>query len=128
MKSLTKFSAQTPFSASIFFHITLGKMCNKSALLQDEITFPDSVFSGRSSAGYSNARFTKDGWCTQTSQTEYLLIDLQKEYHITQVVTMGNKDQTKWIDRYTMAYSHDDSFSNKLQVFLIVAVIILELK
>ncbi|XP_028402594.1 receptor-type tyrosine-protein phosphatase F-like isoform X2 [Dendronephthya gigantea] len=92
------------------------KMCDKPALLQDETTFADSVFSGSGSSGYSNARFTKDGWCTQTPQTHYLLIDLLKDYHITQVVTMGNKDQTKWSDQYTMTYSHDDSFSNSRQI------------
>ena len=92
-------------------------MCDKPLLLQDERTFADSVFSGNGSSGYSNARFTKDGWCTQTSRTKYLFIDLQKEYHITQVVTMGNKDQTKWGDQYAMTYGHDVSYSNIKQVF-----------
>ncbi|XP_028402428.1 receptor-type tyrosine-protein phosphatase S-like [Dendronephthya gigantea] len=92
------------------------KICDKPALLQDETTFADSEFSGSGSSGYSNARFTKDGWCTQTPQTHYLLIDLLKDYHITQVVTMGNKDQTKWSDQYTMTYSHDNSFSNSRQI------------
>ncbi|XP_028399358.1 uncharacterized protein LOC114522809 [Dendronephthya gigantea] len=94
------------------------KICDKPALLQDESTFADSVFSGSGSSGYSNARFTKDGWCTQTPQTHYLLIDLLKDYHITRVVTMGNKDQTKWSNQYTMTYSHDDSFSNSRQVII----------
>ncbi|XP_028402571.1 receptor-type tyrosine-protein phosphatase F-like isoform X3 [Dendronephthya gigantea] len=92
------------------------KICDKPALLQDETTFADSVFSGSGSSGYSNARFTKDGWCTQTPQTHYLLIDLLKDYHITRVVTMGNKDQTKWSDQYIMTYSHDNSFSNSTQI------------
>ncbi|XP_028402587.1 phosphatidylinositol phosphatase PTPRQ-like [Dendronephthya gigantea] len=92
------------------------KMCDKPALLQDETTFADSVFSGSGSSGYSNARFTKDGWCTQTPQAHYLLIDLLKDYHITQVVTMGNKNQTKWSDQYIMTYSHDNSFSNSAQI------------
>ncbi|XP_028413353.1 uncharacterized protein LOC114536224 [Dendronephthya gigantea] len=92
------------------------KFCNKTALFQDQTAFPDSVFSGNGSTRYSNARFTKDGWCTQASQTKCLLIDLQREYHITQVVTMGNKDQTKWIERYTMAYSHDESYTNEIQM------------
>lgn len=93
-------------------------MCDESALLQNKRLFPDSVFSGRGSRYYSKARFTESGWCTVIRRLKYLLIDLQKEYHITRVVTMGKKDQTKWIGPYTMSHSRDYSFRNSIKVFV----------
>ena len=95
-------------------------MCDKPALLQDRTTFPDSVFSGSGSHSFKMARITESGWCTTTSKPKYLLIDLQKEYHITRVVTMGNKNQTKWIGRFTLAYSRDKSFRTTRQVFVVM--------
>ena len=53
----------------------------------------------------------------------YLTLDLRKEYHITRVVTMGNKDQTKWSESYSMKYSHDKTLvdgSLELRVFVII--------
>ncbi|XP_028410756.1 uncharacterized protein LOC114533438 isoform X2 [Dendronephthya gigantea] len=92
------------------------KMCNEPELLQNRTTFPDSVFSGSGSHSFMNARFDRSGWCTEINRPKYLLIDLQKEYHITRVVTMGNKDQTKWIGQYIMAYSFDNSFRHARQM------------
>jgi hypothetical protein len=48
----------------------------------------------------------------------YLLLDLQKEYHITRVVVMGDKDQTEWSKSYSMKYSRDTSYKNSEQVFI----------
>ena len=48
----------------------------------------------------------------------YLLLDLQKEYHITRVVVMGDKDQTEWSESYSMKYSRDTSYKNSEQVFI----------
>ncbi|XP_028417346.1 uncharacterized protein LOC114541738 [Dendronephthya gigantea] len=92
------------------------KMCNEPELLQNRTTFPDSVFSGSGSYALMSARFDRSGWCTEISRPKYLLIDLQKEYHITRVVTMGNRDQTKWIGQYIMAYSFDNSFRHARQM------------
>ena len=33
---------------------------------------------------------------------------------------MGNKDQTKWSQSYSMRYSHDISYKNNQQVFMLV--------
>ena len=49
------------------------------------------------------------------------MIDLQKEYHITRVVVMGNKDQTQWSESYSMKYSHNKTLvntSSEIQVYL----------
>jgi hypothetical protein len=96
-------------------------MCDKPLLLNPN-PFPDSVFSGSgdSSNRYKNARISGHGWCPSGSGTTYLLLDLQKEYHITRVVVMADKEQTKWSDSYSMTYSHDTSYKNGEQVFMIV--------
>ncbi|CAB3995581.1 receptor-type tyrosine- phosphatase epsilon-like isoform X1 [Paramuricea clavata] len=91
-------------------------MCDKP-LLQDETMFPDSIFSGKGSSSYKNARFIKNGWCTTTRNAKYLLIDLQKEYHLTRVVTMGSRSkQKRWIGSYSMKYSRDKSLANSQQM------------
>ena len=89
-------------------------MCDKPLLLHDETTFPlNKVFSG--SGGfkpyYYTASFAKVGWCAPRSGS-YLLLDLQKEYHITRVVTMGNREQTYWSESYSMKYSHAETLVN----------------
>ncbi|CAB4005117.1 ---NA---, partial [Paramuricea clavata] len=80
-----------------------GMICD-NPLLNDA---GNEVFSGRGgSTYYRYARFTGSGWCA-SGFAPYLLLDLQKEYHITRVVVMGNKDQTQWSESYSMKYSHD---------------------
>ena len=54
------------------------------------------------------ASLKSSGWCASGS-VPFLLIDLGKEYHITRVITMGDRDQTKWSDSYSLRYSHDKS-------------------
>ena len=103
------------FSFSIFI---VGKVCDKP-ILKNVTTFP--VFSGSGSSNYSNARFSASGWCASGS-TPYLLIDLQKEYHITRVVVMGNRRQTKWSGSYSMKYSHNRSYENSQKVFMTVMI------
>ncbi|XP_028399530.1 uncharacterized protein LOC114522942 [Dendronephthya gigantea] len=88
-----------------------GKIC-ENALLQNHTKFPDEIFSGSGSSDntkYKEARFSSDGWCPTESGDKYLKIDLQSEYHITRVVVMGDKDQTKWSGSYSLKYSHDES-------------------
>ena len=58
---------------------------------------------------YKEARFSSDGWCPTESGDNYLKIDLQNEYHITRVMVMGDKNQTKWSGSYSLKYSHDES-------------------
>jgi hypothetical protein len=96
---------------------TTGKICD-NPLLHDTTAFPDSVFSGSgdSSNTYKDARITKGGWCPSESGTAYLTLDLQKEYHITQVVVMADKQQTKWSGGYSMEFSHNNSYQNIVQV------------
>jgi hypothetical protein len=73
--------------------------------------FPNAVFSGRGGSNdYHQARFYGDGWCSLGYGTEYLLINLQNDYHITRVVTMGNKQQTKWSNSYSLRYSRTETF------------------
>ena len=100
---------------------TVGKMCDK-ALLGDANTFPNSIFSGRGDSNntYKEARISRNGWCPSRPRTTYLLLDLQKEYHITRVVVMADRELTKWSDSYSMTYSHDKSYKNSEQVFLVV--------
>ena len=99
--------------------ITTGKICN-NPLLQDATTFPASVFSGSgdSSDKYKDARITGSGWCPSGSGSAYLLLDLQKEYHITGVVVMADEEQTKWSGSYSLKYSHDTSYKNSQTVKL----------
>ena len=92
----------------IIFNITtywigfvVGKVCDKPIL-------SSATFSGSGSTNYHMASFTSSGWCA-SGAAPYLLIDLRKEYHITRVVVMGNKDQTKWSESYSLKYSHDQT-------------------
>jgi hypothetical protein len=108
-----------PF-ASIF---TVGKICNKP-LLQNARTFPDSVFSGSGGPNYQKARLTKAGWCASGSRP-YLLINLQKEYHLTQVVVITHKTQRS--STYSLTYSRTEPWDNRdspIQVFVTVILII----
>ena len=70
--------------------------------------------SGDSTNKYENARISKDGWCS--SGTGYLLLDLKKEYHITKVVVMADKEQTKWSGSYILKYSNDTTYKKTIQV------------
>ncbi|XP_028402429.1 uncharacterized protein LOC114525365 [Dendronephthya gigantea] len=96
------------------FNETLGsvsKIC-ENALLQNQTKLPDAIFSGSGSTDntkYKEARFSSDGWCPTESGDKYLKIDLQNEYHITRVMVMGDKNQTKWGGSYSLKYSHDES-------------------
>ena len=97
--------------------ITTGKICS-NPLLHDANAFRDSAFSGSGDPtdNYKDARITKGGWCPSGSGSAYLLIDLQKEYHITGVVVMADEKQTKWSSSYSLKYSHDTSYGNTVQV------------
>ena len=91
-------------------------MCERP-LLYHERLFPDSVFSGNGDSDnrYHEARVTKEGWCPSGSSSN-LLIDLQKDYHITQIVVMADKEQRKWSSSYSLKYSHNTSYKNSVQV------------
>ena len=100
-------------------------MCDKP-LLNYARAFPNNVFSGSGSGSgrynrykYAYARITNTGWCPSMSDS-YLLLDLQKEYHITGVVVMGDRDQTKWSDSFSLRYSRDTTYTNSEQVFIII--------
>ena len=100
----------------------VGKTC-ENGLLQNKTKFPDTIFSGSGSTDntkYKEARFSSDGWCPTETGDKYLKIDLQNEYHITQIMVMGDKNQTKWSRSYSLKYSHNESLvdsSSVLQVF-----------
>ncbi|XP_028402580.1 receptor-type tyrosine-protein phosphatase delta-like isoform X10 [Dendronephthya gigantea] len=94
------------------------KICDNQ-LLNDESTFPDNIFRGNGGNSFHEARFTKGGWCSSTPGS-YLTIDLQKEYHITRVSVMGDKDQTKWSGSYSLKYSHDESLVDSSRVVQIL--------
>jgi hypothetical protein len=106
------------FTFSIF---TVGKICDELLLEGIHHTFPNKVFSGGGGSNdYGNARFTGSGWCPSRSDS-YLSLDLQKEYHITQVVVMGDKDQTKRSQSYSLKYSHNKTLvdtSLAIQVYI----------
>ena len=108
------------FTFSIF---TAGKICDDEPLLEGiHHTFPNKVFSGSGGSNdYDNARITGSGWCPSSSDS-YLSLDLQKEYHITRVVVMGDSDQTKWSVSYSMRNSHNKTLvdtSLAIQVYLL---------
>jgi hypothetical protein len=107
-----------PFS-SLF---TEGEICDKPLLEDIHRTFPNKVFSGTDGSNdYQNARFTGRGWCPSSSGS-YLSLDLQKQYHITRVAVMGDRDQTKWSESFSMKYSHDKTLvdrSSAIQVYLL---------
>ena len=92
----------------------IGKICENPILE----SIPNTAFSGSGgSSGYEQATFYKDGWCSTGAGGEYILIDLQKEYHVTRIVTMGDKNQTVWSESYAMSYSHNSSVDqNSTQV------------
>jgi hypothetical protein len=92
-------------------------MC-ENPLLYNESSFPDSVFSGSGDSNnkYKDARITKGGWCPTSSTGVFLLLDLQKEYHVTGVIVMSDKEQTNWSRSYSLQYSHDTSYKNIVQV------------
>ena len=99
--------------SSCYCFLNLGKICDKPVLKN----LAKSAFSGSGESGdYEQGKFYNDGWCT--TESEYLSIDLQNEYHITQVVTMGDRNQTKWSDGFTLTYNHNESLvgQNNVQV------------
>ena len=101
--------------ASIF---TVGKICEKP-LLQNTRIFPDDVFSGSGGPNYQNARLTKTGWCASGFRP-YLSINLQKEYHLTQVVVITDKTQQS--SRYSLTYDRTGTWINSdspIQVFIL---------
>ena len=114
-------SLVTNYTIFFFFHC-IGRICDKPLLEDIHRTFPNKVFSGNDGSNdYDNARLTGSGWCPSRSDW-YLSLDLQKEYHITQVVVMGDRDQTKWSESYSMKYSHDETLvytSSVIQVYLL---------
>ena len=56
------------------------------------------------------------GWCGSRSSHSYLTLDLRKEYHITKVVIMGDKEQSKWSESYSLQYSRDKTYGYKKTV------------
>jgi hypothetical protein len=105
-------AADASYFIEIFYFTNTGKICD-NPLLYDTRTFPDSIFSGRDNTGarteYKDARITSGGWCpsSYTRSSVYLLLDLQKEYHITGVLIMSDKDQTKHSRVHTLEYSRE---------------------
>ncbi|XP_028410546.1 uncharacterized protein LOC114533243 [Dendronephthya gigantea] len=90
------------------------KICDNQ-LLNNLNKFLHNIFGGNGGNSFHEARFTKGGWCSSTPGS-YLTIDLQKEYHITRVVVMGDKDQTKWSESYSLKYSHNGSLVDSSRV------------
>ena len=87
-----------------------GKICDKP-LLHNRGNFPNYELSGTSpTKSLIEARITRNGWCA--SSGSYLIIDLRMEYHIRQVVTMGNKSQEEWGESYLLQYGHNKSLVN----------------
>ncbi|CAB4042576.1 retinoschisin-like, partial, partial [Paramuricea clavata] len=94
-----------PYATKFFVSLPYArcKICD-NPILQD-LTAAWTV-SGSGSQNYSRSLFNSLGWCASGS-SPYLMLDLRKEYHVTRVVTMGNKDQTKWSESYSLKYSYD---------------------
>ena len=99
-------------TSPIIFHLHMnsciifivGKVCYNP--------LSSATFSGFGSKNYNMASFTSSGWCSSGS-APYLFIDLGNEYHITRVVVMGNKEQTKWSESYSLRYSHSQTLVHR---------------
>jgi hypothetical protein len=100
-----------------FLIFLAGKVCD-NPLLYDQRKFPDKVFSGSNSSSeeYKHARITEGGWCPSESDDAYLLLDLQKEYHITEIVVMADHNQMKWSRSYSLEYGRNTTFKYSRQV------------
>ena len=99
-----------------YYNFTVGKICDNPILNK---SIP--IFLGSGFENYNTASFYSYGWCASGS-TPYLMLDLRTEYHITRVVTMGDKDQTNWSETYTLKYSHDKSLvdRNRVEVYVMI--------
>ncbi|CAB4010349.1 neuronal cell adhesion molecule isoform X1 [Paramuricea clavata] len=86
------------------------KICDKPLSLSDDNKFSrNKVFSGSGgSKYYGNVRSNRVGWCASGS-TSYLLLDLQKEYHLTHVMVIADRKQTKWSNSYSMKHSRAET-------------------
>ena len=90
-------------------------MCDKP-LLSDTIISPVYSGSGDRKNGYAKAGIKSSGWCA-SGPNSYLLLDLKNEYHITQVVVMADKEQTKWSSSYSFKYNRDEiNYEDRRQV------------
>ncbi len=93
--------------------LIIGKTCDKP-ILQN---LTNSLFSGSGGSGdYEQVKFYNDGWCATGSGAKHLLIDLQDEYHITRVLTMGDRNQTMWSESFTLTYNHNESLVDRSSV------------
>ena len=104
----------------LYFLFFQGKLCDKP-LLRDTTIFPQTsaVYSGSGDPknGYVNAGIKSNGWCA-SGPNSYLFLDLQKEYRITKIAVMSDKEQTKWSSKYSFKYSRDNITYNYSQVFI----------
>jgi hypothetical protein len=100
------------FNLSPFLYFNyIGKICD-NPLLYNESIFPDSVFSGygngrNSPIKYKDARITNGGWCPTQYNFAYLYIDLKKEYHITQILVMTDKEQKEFSGLHYLKYGRE---------------------
>ena len=83
--------------------LSKGTLCDEP-LLQNTAQFPDTIFSTSDSNG-PEARLSNSGWCPKSSGTQYLQIDLQRDFFISHIATFGDKEQTKWATSYDIQYS-----------------------
>ena len=97
-------------TTALYYTFAVGKICDNPILNKSTSIFSEN---------YNTSQFYSYGWCASGS-TPYLMLDLGKEYHITRVVTMGDKDQTKWSESYTLKYSHKKSLAdqNNVEVYV----------
>lgn len=107
---------------SCLFFPTLGKVCD-NPILKSHRTRLKYVFSGiggSTTTNYEQASFYRNGWCaSENARSAYLLITLPKQYHIEQVATFGDKDQTRWGRSYSLKYSHDATLVDKSREILV---------
>lgn len=111
MKFALLIHAVSELNDRVLITLNIGEVCPHNTIIQDKTVYSSNAFR---KYNFTKARFGENGWCTKNGEEEYLLIDLEKEYQITRVVTMGDRDlQKKWIGMFTFTYSPNRKFENK---------------
>ena len=99
----------------------IGKLCDKPLLDSDKIA-PKPLFSGSNGSQiFKSTLYSKlISWCAKSGS--YLLLDLQKEYHIMKVLTVGDKQRNKWSESYSLKYSYNKTLVDNIMAIEVIHI------